>query len=138
VNHALVADSWLHVRVETIRLQYIRRAGIAQVYADRDIKMVVRIKLEADGIPADFPIQIVSLDLNYDFADISGQEFRLPLRLDVRSREDRYLSWNEASYVSYHKFGAETSITFDTPDVPDEKLKEQPPRQDTAPSKKNN
>jgi hypothetical protein len=108
------------------------------VYADRDTKMVVRIKLEAEGIPADFPIQTVSLDLNYDFTDISGQEFLLPLRSDVRSREDRYLSWNEASYVSYHKFGAEATITFDTPDVPDEKLKEQLPRQDTAPSKKKN
>ena len=42
------------------------------------------------------------------------------------------------SYVSYHKFGAEATITFDTPDVPDEKLKEQPPRQDAAPSKKKN
>ena len=52
------------------------------VYADRDTKTVVRIKLEADGIPADFPIQTVSLDLNYDFTDISGQEFLLPLRSD--------------------------------------------------------
>jgi hypothetical protein len=31
------------------------------VYADRDTKMVVRIKLDADGIPADFPIRAVSL-----------------------------------------------------------------------------
>jgi hypothetical protein len=108
------------------------------VYADRDTKMVVRIKLEAEGIPADFPIQTVSLDLNYDFTDISGQEFLLPLRSDVRSREDRYLSWNEASYISYHKFGADATIIFDTPDVPDEKLKEQPPKSDTAPGKKKN
>ncbi len=76
--------------------------------------------------------------MNYDFTDISGQEFLLPLRSDVRSREDRYLSWNEASYISYHKFGADATIIFDTPDVPDEKLKEQPPKSDTAPGKKKN
>lgn len=97
------------------------------VYADRDTKMVVRIKMEATAIPADFPIQAVSLDLNYDFADIAGQEFLLPLQADIRSREGRYLSWNQASYVSYHKYGAETSITFDAPAIPDDKLKEQPP-----------
>jgi len=97
------------------------------VYADRDTKMVVRIKMEAMGIPADFPIQAVSLDLNYDFTDIAGQQFLLPLQADIHSREGRYLSWNEASYVSYHKYGAETSITFDAPAVPEDKLKEQPP-----------
>lgn len=97
------------------------------IYADRDTKMVVRIKMEATAIPADFPIQAVSLDLNYDFTDIAGQQFLLPLQADIHSREGRYLSWNQASYVSYHKYGAETSITFDAPAIPDDKLKEQPP-----------
>jgi len=105
------------------------------VYADRDGKMVVRIKLEADDIPAHFPIQSVSLDLNYDFIDIGGQVFLLPLRSDVRSRQGRNLWWNESSYVSYHKFGADATITFDSKDVPDEKLKEQPPIQEIVPRK---
>jgi hypothetical protein len=104
------------------------------IYVDRDTNMVVRIKLEAEGIPADFPIQSVSLDLNYDFTDIGGQEFLLPLRADVRSREGRYLSWNEASYVSYHKFGAEANITFENTEVFDDKLKEQAPA--PSPAKK--
>ena len=113
----------------------VRTKAHGSVLADRDSKMVVRIELEADGIPADFPIQSVSLDLNYDFIDIGGQVFLLPLRSDVRSRQGRNLWWNESSYVSYHKFGADSSISFDAKDVPDEKPKEEPPAQDTSPRK---
>src|SRR5205807_5849087 len=35
------------------------------VYADRDTGIVMRIRLDCEEIPADFPIQNVSLDLNY-------------------------------------------------------------------------
>ena len=76
--------------------------------------MVTRIHLECEGIPADFPIRSVTLDQDYDFADIGGQQFMLPLHSDVRSSEGRYRSWNEVSYSQYRKFGADASISFDT------------------------
>lgn len=104
------------------------------IYANRDSKMVMRVKMECDDIPADFPIQSVSVELNYDTVEISGQQFVLPLLSEVRSREGRFLSWNEVSYHSYHKYSADASISFDTPEaVPAEKLKEQP---DKPPAKK--
>jgi len=37
------------------------------IFADRDTKSVMRIKIECDTIPPDFPIQQVSLNLDYDF-----------------------------------------------------------------------
>jgi len=99
-----------------------------QVFIDRDTRMVTRIHLECEGIPADFPIRTVTLDQDYDFADIGGQQFMLPLHSDVRSSEGRYRSWNEVTYGQYRKFGADASISFDNTDLPEEKLKEQKPK----------
>jgi hypothetical protein len=84
-----------------------------QIFVDRDTKAVTRIHLETEGIPADFPIQSVTLDQVYDFADIGGQRFMLPLRSDVRSREGRYQSWNEVSFSGYRKFSSDATISFD-------------------------
>ena len=61
------------------------------IYADRDGKMVMRIKLEAEHLPPDFPIQSVDLDLNYDLTKISGQEFLLPMKSELHSREGKVL-----------------------------------------------
>lgn len=97
------------------------------IYADRDSGMVMRIKLDCDSIPPDYPIQQVSLDLNYDFIKISDQEFVLPLKADLRSREGKFLVWNEVEFHLYRKFGSEATITFDPVDaISDDQLKEQP------------
>jgi len=107
------------------------------IYANRDSKMVMKVKLECDDIPPDFPIQSVALELNYDTVEISGRPFVLPLVSEVRSREGKLLSWNEVSYHSYHKYSADASISFDTPDaVPADKLKEQPVQGETPGRKK--
>lgn len=107
------------------------------IFANRDTKMVMKVNLECDDIPADFPIQSVALELNYDTVEISGQQFVLPLLSEVRSREGKLLSWNEVSYHSYHKYSADASISFETPDaVPADKLKEQPAQPDKPPAKK--
>ena len=99
-----------------------------EVLVDQATHMVMRINMETEGIPADFPIQSVSVLLDYDFGDISGKQYLLPLHSSVRSHEGRMGSWNEVSYVSYRKFGTESNITFDTPDIPADKLKETPPK----------
>ena len=97
------------------------------VYADRDSKQVMRIKLDADGIPPDFPIQRVSLDLNYDVTTIADQEFVLPLKAELRSAQGRYLNWNETEFHLYRKFGTDTSITFEpVGEIPEDRIKEQP------------
>jgi hypothetical protein len=125
-------------RVSQLRSQYsiysdaVKRTVIAGyhglVYADRDTKMVMRIKLEVEGLPVDFPIQSVDLDMNYDFTKISGQEYLLPLKSEIQSREGRFLSKNEVEFRMYNRFGTETNIQFgDVPDaLPDDATKEQP------------
>jgi hypothetical protein len=96
------------------------------IYADRDSNMVMRIKMDCDDLEG-FPINKVSLDLNYDFVDISGQQYILPLKAELNSRAGRYESLNEVEFRLYRKFGSEANIVFDTPDpIPQDQLQEQP------------
>jgi len=99
------------------------------VYVDRDNFAVARISLEAQDIPADFPIQQAGTTLDYDFAEIGGQQYILPLRAVMRMRSGKFLSKNEVEFRMYRKFGAEAIIKFETPEpLPEEKINEQPPK----------
>lgn len=88
-------------------------AGYAGLlYVDRESGAVTRIRLICDNIP-DFPIQNVSLLLDYDFSEISGHRYLLPLRAELQSREDALLVRNEVEFRLYRKFEADSTITFD-------------------------
>ena len=98
------------------------------VFADKETNSVLRITLEAE-LPSDFPLQQAGTVLDYDFAEISGQKFMLPLKAVVRMREGKMLARNDVEFRLYRKFAAEASISFDTPEpLPEEKTKEQPPK----------
>jgi hypothetical protein len=97
------------------------------IYVDSDTGMVMKVTLEAEGIPPSFPIQQASQTLDYDYIDIAGQPFMLPLRSEMRMRESKLLAKNEVEFRMYRKFGAEAVITFDTPaPLSEEQTKEQP------------
>lgn len=96
------------------------------IYIDRDVPVVMRVTLEAETIPPSFPIQEARTMLDYDYIDISGQNFLLPLRSEMRMREGRLLVKNLTEFRSYRKFGAEATITFEIPDeIPEEAVTEQ-------------
>ncbi|MEQ1946057.1 MAG: hypothetical protein ABL995_02645 [Bryobacteraceae bacterium] len=98
------------------------------VYADRETNKVMRLQLETENMPVDFPIQSVTLDLNYDYTDISGEKYLLPLKAELHSREGKFLVKNEVEFRRYNRFGADTSISFgDVPEaIGEEQTKEQP------------
>jgi hypothetical protein len=98
------------------------------IYADQATKMVMRVRLECDNIPADFPVQQVSEVMDYDFVKIGDQRYVLPLKVDMRSREaPRDMVWNEIEFHLYRKFGADASISFDPLEpIPEDQLREQP------------
>ena len=83
------------------------------IYADRDSNSVMRITMEADDIPADFPIRSAAETLDYDSISLSGVKFILPLKVDMRMRDGRNVMKNQAEFRLYNKFGADTSIIFD-------------------------
>jgi hypothetical protein len=82
------------------------------VFIDALRREVHRITLHPDGIPASFPIQDVSLALDYEYSRIGDADYLLPLQFELRSREGRLLVKNDVDYNSYRKFTAESSITF--------------------------
>src|SRR5665213_178034 len=96
------------------------------VYADAVTKQIMRIKMDCDGLEG-FPINQVSLTLDYAPTRISEQEFVLPMAAEIRSREGRAMDKNMMQFSLYRKFGADATIIFDTPDpIPEDQLQEQP------------
>jgi hypothetical protein len=101
------------------------------VYADRDTKAVMRIKMDCVGIPADYPIKDVGITLDYTPTKIADQEFVLPFHFELNSTSSKAVVKNQADYKLYRKFGAEATITFAESDpVPEDQLKEQPAKVD--------
>jgi hypothetical protein len=97
------------------------------IYADRDTLRVMRVTMECDDIPANFSVRQAAEILDYDFVNISGEKFLLPLKADLRFTGGRALVWNEIEFHLYRKFSTDATITFETPDaVPEDQLKEQP------------
>jgi hypothetical protein len=94
----------------------VRPGYTGLIYADAQTGMITRLNLEALDIPSSFPIQVAKNQLDYDFIDISGSTFLLPLRAEMRMREGRMLVRNDIEFRNYRKFGSDTSITFDTPE----------------------
>jgi hypothetical protein len=134
-----VEQSHSHYTISTSENPRVITSGYhGLIYADRETSEVMRWTLECDDIPADYPVQKVGLDVNYDFITIADQQYVLPIKYSVRSvdqgRRGKQSSWNEADFHLYRKFSTESSITFDTPDaIPDDKLQEQPATPDTPP-----
>ncbi|HVX67140.1 MAG TPA: hypothetical protein VHA11_11090, partial [Bryobacteraceae bacterium] len=98
------------------------------VFVDRDTRSVMRVTMDAE-LPPSFPIQQAYTVLDYDYADISGHPYILPLKAVIRMRQGRLQTKNEVEFRLYRKFTAEASITFDydTPEpLPEEKTEEQP------------
>lgn len=99
------------------------------IYVDAETYNVNRVKLDHD-LPPSFPVQQASVELDYDMIDLGGGNvFLLPLKHTSRLRAAKLLTKNEAEFRMYRKFGAEASITFETPEpLAEEKTTEQPPK----------
>jgi hypothetical protein len=124
-------------RVEQARSQWHITYGQADivpayhglVYVDAKSHEVVRVTLEAENIPAGFPVHSAQTILDYDYADISGHTFLLPIKDETLSRSDDYLSKLDTEFHNYRKYSAESELKFDsdTPEpLPSDKTKETP------------
>jgi hypothetical protein len=112
-------------------LEYEHKDHIIPAYSglveiDQDTHVVLRVTLKAENIPPSFPIREAETILDYDFQDISGHEFLLPLKTETHMYADGILNKNETEFRFYRKYSAEAEIKYDiTPDpLPDEKTKE--------------
>ena len=88
------------------------------VYVDKQTHQVMRITLEAEDIPASFPVKRAETILDYDFQEISGHTFLLPLKATTIMAANDYLTKNDEEFRVYRKYSAESDIKFDSTDVP--------------------
>ena len=88
------------------------------VYVDAGSHSIHRVTLVADGIPASFPVQEVSEELDYGDQTIDGRRFLLPYGVEVRSRLRRTTTKNLLEFRQYNKFGADATILFDGAEQP--------------------
>lgn len=82
------------------------------IYIDKETERVLRIYMEALDLPPSFPIREAQTRLDYDFTDISGRQFLLPLKARNRLRTGKFLSKNDVEFRLYRKFEAEAILSF--------------------------
>jgi hypothetical protein len=95
---------------------------------DKRTHKIMRITQQADNLPVGFPVKSTSTTLDYDYTEISGHTFLLPLKGQVFMTASDIVTRNDESFHNYRKYSADSAISFDDteipPDVPDSKTKE--------------
>ena len=114
--------------IEYEKKDHIVPAYSGRILIDKDTHVVMRITLNADDIPPTFPVKMATTILDYDYTDISGHQFLLPLKSETQMSADGVLSKNDTEFRLYRKYSAESSLTYDiTPDaLPADQTKETP------------
>jgi hypothetical protein len=82
------------------------------VYIDRETNRVTRIAEDAENIPADFPVQKSRAVLDYDYFDIGGESFLLPMRAEIRLDAGKLQSLNSVEFSNYRKFTSASNVNF--------------------------
>ncbi|MES1258338.1 MAG: hypothetical protein ABUS51_07900 [Acidobacteriota bacterium] len=84
------------------------------VYIDRDSSLILRIEQVADP-PAGFPLRTANTVIDYEWNDVGGHRYLLPLRAEISMGVSALRSLNVVEYRDYKKFGSETQVRFDEP-----------------------
>ena len=113
--HVAAAKSDYHVVVPEQSKDLVT-AYHGLIFIDDSKHFIHRITLHADGIPPAFPIQDISLMLDYEYTRIGDGTYLLPLTFELRSREGNVRVKNDVDYDQYRKFTADSSVTFSAPD----------------------
>lgn len=123
-----LGNSQYHIGVKEENLDItVGYHGLVEV--DKETHKIMRVTTVADDIPAGFPIRDVKSTLDYDYVEISGHTFLLPLKGNVIATGRDFVERNDNEFRIYRKYEAESTISFDAPDLPplpDDKTKETP------------
>jgi hypothetical protein len=125
-----------HVRLDRSKYQLvvdgrdsIRAAYHGLVEVDPKTHVVLRVTTEAENIPPEFPIKEARDVLDYDYTELSGHTFLLPLKAQVLMKGAEAWQRLDEEFRIYRKYSAESDIKFDTEPLaplPEDKTKEEP------------
>jgi hypothetical protein len=82
------------------------------VYLDPATHQVIRLRMDADGLPSSFPVLRSRAVLDYGDIEIGGRKYLLPLRAEGRIVTLTDQSWNVMEFADYRKFGSDTTVVF--------------------------
>ncbi|HJR06393.1 MAG TPA: hypothetical protein VJ842_03960 [Pyrinomonadaceae bacterium] len=93
----------------------VARVGYrGRVWIDREAFRVLRVENISTDIPHDFPIVAATNTIDYDWVDISGRKYLLPVRSEVelttKYKQQTYQTRNEIRFRNYQRFGSEVKI----------------------------
>lgn len=86
------------------------------IWIDKENFRVLRIEMSAKNMPKEFPLDAVESAVDYDYVLIGDQKFLLPVHSETLScvRGSSDCSRNVIDFRNYKKFGADTTIKFET------------------------
>jgi len=83
------------------------------IYIDANSYAIRRISIEAENVPATFPVQESAITVDYDVVAVGAHDYMLPVSAEMLVRMGkRSLVRNEITFHDYRRFGAESSIKF--------------------------
>jgi hypothetical protein len=107
-DHSTYRINWA-----TAKKQYHMIAALhGLVFVSADNQQVIRIVMEADGIPRNWPVKRVYGSLDYGFFDIAGTKFLLPRRVESNVVLKSETQPNVSVFGRYRRFTGDASISF--------------------------
>ncbi len=82
-----------------------------QAYIDPAGGTVVRLTLEADDLGG-FEVSLAGTTLDYDYADIGGRSYLLPLKAETLMRSGEIMTRNVVDFLSYRKFDVDANVQY--------------------------
>jgi hypothetical protein len=95
--------------------QSVRPAYKGSVWLKPDTAEILRIEMQTDHMPKEFPLDKVESAVDYDYVRLGEHQFLLPVHAEtltcVRGSSD--CSRNVIDFRNYRKYAGESTITFD-------------------------
>jgi len=107
--HVRLDRSHFQIAVEQGKL-HITTAYHGLIEVEPDTHAVVRIVQEAENIPSDFPMKETSDVLDYDYQELSGQTFLLPLKSEVIMKTLDDIQKLDEEFRLYRKYSADSTF----------------------------
>lgn len=84
------------------------------VWIDKETERVLRIEMEAQHLPEQFPFDKVESATDYEFIRIGDGQFLLPVHAETLAcqRDSNNCSHNVIDFRNYHKYSGEATIEF--------------------------
>jgi len=81
---------------------------------DQETHQVLRVAQQAMDIPDRVALRRAETTLDYDYQVIGGHRVLLPLKGEILLGDGRLLTKNQNEFHDYHKYAADSAVTFDT------------------------